>query len=310
MVQASGLKKIIIIGGPTASGKTALSLRCAEKFNGEIIGCDSMQIYRGLNIGTGKISQEERGDIPHFMIDIIPPNAEFSVNNYANMCDDIISDISSRGKLPIVAGGTGLYANGLLYGLDYAGAAKSEEIRNKYAKILEDNGKEYLFEILRDVDCESSLKININDTKRVIRALEIYELTGSPKSKAASGSVNARYDYLFIVLSPPRHVLYDNIDSRVDEMIANGLLDEVKSLYSFKECQSMQAIGYKEIIAYLDGRATFEEAVEQIKINSRHYAKRQLTYFKHMKANICFYDNYDKSMDDLISEECAKFLNN
>ena len=309
MVQASGLKKIIIIAGPTASGKTALSLKCAKELDGEIIGCDSMQIYKGLNIGTGKIKPTEKCGIPHFMIDIIPPNGEFSVNDYVNMCDKVIGEICDRGKIPIIVGGTGLYMSGLLYGLDYAGAAKSEKVRNKYAAILKDKGKEYLFELLEDIDYESSLKINANDTKRVIRALEIYELTGRTKSQAAATCLKARYDYLFIVLSPPRAALYKNINSRVDEMVAEELLDEVKSLYEFKDCQSMQAIGYKEMIAYLDGYISFDDAVEQIKINTRHYAKRQLTYFKNMKANVRIAEDYDKSMDIGLIKECRKFLN-
>lgn len=308
MVQTSGLNKIIIIAGPTASGKTDLSLRCARELGGEIIGCDSMQIYKGLNIGTGKVSAEESFGIPHFMIDIMHPNAEFSVNEYVKRCDKTVLEISDRGNIPIVVGGTGLYISGLLYGLDYAGAAKSEEVRNKYSEILNKQGKEFLFELLKRVDFDSSLKINMNDTKRVIRALEIYELTGRPKSSAASGCETARYDYLFIVLSPSRDVLYANINARVDKMIDRGLIDEVKSLCSYRDCQSMQAIGYKEIIAYLDGEMSLDDAIERIKINTRHYAKRQMTYFKNIRAKTYLYENYDKTMDDAIIAECRKFL--
>lgn len=307
MVQASSLKKIVIIAGPTASGKTALSLKCAKKLDGEIIGCDSMQIYKGLDIGTGKITEEEKGQIPHFMIDIIPPNSEFSVNDYVKSCDLAIGDITSRGKLPIIVGGTGLYVWGILNGLDYAEAAKSEEIRKKYNKLAEEKGKDHVFELLKKIDPKACEKISANDLKRVIRALEIYELTGKTKTEAATGGTK-RYDYKLIIISPPRQTLYDNINSRVDKMIQCGMVKEVESLYKYRDCQSMQAIGYKELVAYIDGKYSLEDAVETIKINTRHYAKRQLTYFRNMKAEKCIYEDYTEDRDNEILKNIELFI--
>lgn len=310
MVQTSSLIKIIAIVGPTASGKSALSLKCAKALDGEIIGCDSMQIYKGANIGTGKLSESERAGIPHFMIDIIAPNEDFSVSSYVDRADKIIHDIAERDKTPIIVGGTGLYIQSLINGLDYAGAGKNDKIRNKYKQIELNQGKEYLFSILQKIDPESALKINRNDSKRVIRALEIYEQTGITKSQAATQMPIAKYDYKVFVLSPPRETLYRSINRRVDEMIDAGLLNEVRSLYKFKNCQSMQAIGYKELIEYLDGQISFEQAVDLIKINSRHYAKRQLTYFKHCRLKTEFIDDYNNSYDESIIKKAKAFLDN
>lgn len=308
MVQTSDLKKIILIAGPTASGKTALSIQCAKELDGEIIGCDSMQIYKGLDIGTGKILPTEKQGIPHFMIDIIPPHAEFSVSDYANMCDKIINDISSRNRIPIIVGGTGLYISGLINGLDYAGASKSEEVRNKYNRLVSEKGKEYVYELLKDIDPQACEKINVNDTKRVIRALEIYELTGKTKSEAAGKNKVKRYNYKAMVLSPPRQLLYQNINLRVDSMIKQGLIDEVKKLFDYREYQSMQAIGYKEIISYLNGDCSIEEAIDSIKVNSRHYAKRQTTYFKNMDIEKEVYEDYTPKDNEKIIESLIKFI--
>lgn len=309
MVQKNNLNKIIIISGPTASGKTAFSLQCAHALNGEIISCDSMQIYQKMNIGTGKLPLEQRQGIPHFMIDIIPPNCEFSVSDYVKMSENIISELVQRGKTPIIVGGTGLYINGLLNGLNYGGAPKSEEIREKYAKILNNQGKEALFAILKKIDFDESQRISPNDTKRVIRAIEIFELTGKPKSQSVLKAHSAKYDYKLIALSPLRDELYANINRRVADMINEGLVDEVKSLYEYKDCQSMQAIGYKEIINYLDGATTLDTAVETIQKNSRHYAKRQITYLKHMDARTDIIDNYDKGRNAEIINSLREFLN-
>ncbi len=308
MVQKNSVDKILIITGPTASGKSKLSIKLAQQFNGEIIGCDSMQIYRCLNIGTGKITYAEKAGIPHFMIDIIPPNEEFSVGQYVKMCKNTIEDIISRKKIPIIVGGTGLYLSGLLFGYNYGNSVKSEAIRKKYEHILQDRGKEYLFSILKEIDPISSQTININDTKRTIRAIEIYELTGKPKSSIINKNDSFEYKYKMLALLPERRLLYENINNRVDEMISSGLVDEVKALYKYKHCQSMQAIGYKEIVEYLDGQTSLKDAIESIKINSRHYAKRQITYFKNMKADVDYIENYSPNDDNAIIDNIEKFL--
>ncbi len=307
MVQAHRMNKIIIITGPTASGKTELSIKLAHKLNGEIISCDSMQVYKGLNIGTGKVSEKTRAEIRHYMIDIIPPNEEFSVAQFVKMCEPIIDDIISRNKAPIIVGGTGLYLSGLLFGYNCGNSEKSIEIRLKYEKLLQEHGKDYLFSILRNIDPKSSKSISINDTKRIIRAIEIFELTGQPKSSIIEKKQSSKYRYKMFVLSPERQHLYANIDKRVDKMISDGLTEEVKSLYRYRNCQSMQAIGYKELIDYLDGNTTLEIATDLIKINSRHYAKRQLTYFKHMKADKKFIENYLPNDDDGIIIDAETF---
>ena len=308
MVQTSDLKKILIIAGPTASGKTDLSLRCAKELGCEIISADSMQIYQGLDIGTGKLDVSLRQNIPHIMIDIIPPSGEFSVNEFVKRCENAIDDIISRGKIPLIVGGTGLYINGLLNGLDYAGAVKSKEIREKYGKILIDRGKEYLYDILKSIDSESCDKININDTKRVIRAIEIYELTGAPKSSVASRVKNKKYNYKAVVLLPSRGELYSRINGRVDKMIADGLEYEVRRLIEFKNCQSMQAIGYKEMIQYIENKMSLTETIDLIKTNSRHYAKRQITFFKNMSAEMNFIYEYDKNNDHEVVELFRNFI--
>lgn len=307
MVQKDSLKKIIIITGPTASGKSDFSLQCAHEFNGEVIGCDSMQIYKGMDIGTGKLTMEEREGIPHFMIDIVPPDVAFSVSNYVEMCENIISDICARGKLPILTGGTGFYIRALLNGLNFAGTPKSDELRMQYETMLRQYGKEHLYAELKKVDLQSCEKISINDTKRIIRALEIYALTGVPKSMAVGKSDAIRYDYRLLVLSPSRERLYERINRRVDKMMQQGLIEEVKTLYVYRQCQSMQAIGYKELIAYLEQRIPLAEAVETIKKNSRHYAKRQLTYFKHMDLQAEFVDDYEESMNSAILNTLKEF---
>lgn len=275
--------KILIISGATATGKSDLAVKCALKFGGEIVSCDSMQIYKGMDIGTGKISQVEMRGIPHSMLDIVRPNEEYSVGKYAKDATKHIDDIIARGKLPILVGGTGLYINGILSGWNFAETVANEEVRDRLNKEAEEKGAEYLHEKLASVDPESAEKINIKDKKRIVRALEIFELTGKKKSEAAVSS-DCPYDYLFIILDVQRDELYERINNRVDRMLESGLVEEVDELYQYKDFNSMQAIGYKEIIRYLDGEISLTEAVEQVKQGSRRYAKRQITYFKGMKA--------------------------
>ena len=290
--------KVLIIGGPTASGKTAFAIECANRFNGEIVSCDSMQIYKDLNIGTAKPTKEELLKAKHHMVDIVACGESFSVQQYVTLAREVISDIFSRGKLPIIVGGTGLYIRGLLYPYSFANAPKNDEIREKYQQILQKKGKEYLFELLKDSDPISCKKISMNDTKRVIRALEICEITGKPKSSHVQEEKPV-YDSIFIALNPSREALYNKINKRVDEMFSMGLEGEIKTLLEAhklsRKSQSMQAIGYKEFFDYFDGKTTLEETKERIKQNSRHYAKRQLTFLRGFD-NVFWVDPQNKDL--------------
>ena len=277
--------KIICIGGPTGVGKTALAIKLANLFDGEIISCDSIAIYKHLDIGSAKPDKTEQSQAKHYMIDIKEPNEQFDMAEYRQMSKEIIQDILSRGKLPIIVGGTGLYMKGLLFPLELGNSQKNDEIRNKYKKIADEQGGEKLLELLSKVDPESASKLHPKDTLRIIRALEIYELTGQKKSSIKTELVS-KYDYMLIFLNDDRKELYARIDSRVDKMMALGLEDEVQNLikdYNLTaQNQSMQGIGYKEFFDYFNNKLSKEELVETIKQNSRHYAKRQITWFKAM----------------------------
>ncbi|HEY8443451.1 MAG TPA: tRNA (adenosine(37)-N6)-dimethylallyltransferase MiaA [Clostridia bacterium] len=277
---------MIVIGGPTAVGKSAFGLELAQKINGEIVSADSMQIYRGMDIGTAKPTLEERRLVRHHLIDILDVNDEYSAEQYKDDADAAIQDIFNRNKIPIVLGGTGFYIRALLYEHNFGYAPKNQEIRDKYKKILEQYGKDYLHDILKQKDYESALKIHPNDTKKVIRALEIYEVSGQRKSDIAQKEQAKRYNFKMYVLYCDRAELYARINKRVDEMISQGLIDEVKSLIDNGadiNSQAMQGIGYKETVAYLINQISKEELIELIKQRTRNYAKRQITYFKGIK---------------------------
>lgn len=282
MVQENSLKKkIIIICGPTASGKTNLAVECAKMLDSEVVSADSMYIYKGLDVGTAKPTPEEMQGVKHHIIDVINANEDFSVSDYKKMATDVIEDIISRGKIPIICGGTGFYINSILYDLTYGNSHKNDEIREKYNKLALEHGNEYVYNILKELDYESALKLHYNDTKRVIRALEIYH-SGVKKSDIKDELI-PKYDYKAYSIEFPREKLYERINLRVDLMVKNGLLEEINGLLKHgitRENQCMQAIGYKEILDYLDGFCTLEKAVDDIKLNTRHYAKRQITYFK------------------------------
>lgn len=298
MVQTNSLKpKILILTGPTAVGKSKAAVCLAQKFNGEVIGADSMQIYKGFDIGTGKISESEKQGVPHYMIDILEPYEEFSVGDFVERAKLLIGKICAAGKLPIVVGGTVLYINALLSGFDFANAPKNIDFRNKLNEDADRFGVESLFEKLKTVDPMSAQKIQPNDKRRIIRALEIYHITGRPKSEIAQSN-ECPFDYELLVLTDERASLYERIEKRVDEMVAAGLENEVKKFLRYRDCQSMQAIGYKEFVEYFDGKIDFDETVEKIKMNSRHYAKRQLTFIKSLKfdkteANYKDYDRHN-----------------
>ena len=286
MVQTHSLKKpkIVIIGGPTASGKSAFAVQCALRFNGEIISADSMQIYRHLDIGTGKITEAEKKGVAHHMIDILEPDENYSVGLYLQEARKKIDSFIAHKKLPIIAGGTGLYINAIINGLNFSDANRSEEVRNKWKKIASQYGNLFIYDKLKKIDPFSAEKINPNDLKRVIRALEIYEVTGKTKSESAAEK-ECDYDYKLFILDCERNELYEKINARVDKMFADGLMSEAQNLRRFEHCQSMQAIGYKQIYEFMAGKYPDEEMLkEDIKKQTRHYAKRQLTFFKGMKA--------------------------
>ena len=274
--------KVFVIAGPTASGKSAFGVDIAKEINGEIISCDSMQIYKRMNIGTAKISQEEMDGVVHHLIDIVEPNEEFSVGEYSFRANELIGDIASRGKVPIVVGGTGLYIDSILYPMSFGGC-KNIAIRKSLEEDCEKYGKEYMHALLREIDPLDAEKIHPNNVKRVLRALEIYKTTGERKSDMQISQRKLQYDCCMTVLDIARDVLYKRIDSRVDDMFERGLTKEVDALLeegiSF-DGQSMQAIGYKEFRLLYEKKITEDEVKEKIKQNSRHYAKRQITWLK------------------------------
>lgn len=274
---------VVAIIGPTASGKTALSIRLAKEIDGEIINGDSMQIYRGMDIGTAKITPEEMDGVPHHLINIKEPTEGFSVAEYQTLVREKIAEIQSRGKMPILVGGTGLYVQSVLYDFQFTKQEVNEEARTAYYKELEQLGPEAMHAKLTKIDPAAAAEIHPNNTRRVIRALEMAELAGVSRAEEQfnRGDV-ALYNHLIIGMDMEREKLYERINLRVDLMMKAGLLEEVRALYDagIRDVQAIKAIGYKEFYLYFDGLVTLEEAVEQVKQNSRRYAKRQLTYFR------------------------------
>lgn len=275
--------EVVAIVGPTASGKTALSIKFAKAFNGEIINGDSMQVYKGLDIGTAKITEEEMEGIPHHLLSFKEPTESFSVAEYQKLVREKIREIQAKGKLPIIVGGTGLYVQAVLYDFQFTEQSVSEEARKKYYEELEQIGPALMHERLAKLDPETAKQIHPNNTRRVIRALEMIELHGVSKAEKQHQRGNIpMYRHLIIGIDMDRDVLYKRINLRVDQMMEQGLLEEVRSLWEqgIRDVQSVQAIGYKELYQYFDGEISLEEAIEQLKQNTRRYAKRQLTYFR------------------------------
>lgn len=276
-------KKIIFIVGPTSVGKTKLSVDIAKEFSGEIISCDSMQIYKEFNIGTAKITEEEVRGINHYMIDILDGNQKFNVSEYKKMAENYIEEIYSHNSLPIFVGGTGLYLNSILYDFKFTESEKSNNLREQITEFYEKNGANLLYDLLLYLDYSSREKIHKNNIKRVIRAIEVCLNTGKEFSKQCKDyeNNNDKYDYLIIGLTLDRKILYDKINSRVDIMINNGLVEEASSLYKKygEYSQPFTAIGYKEFIPYFKREITLESCIDNIKQNSRKYAKRQFTWF-------------------------------
>ncbi|WP_373484969.1 tRNA (adenosine(37)-N6)-dimethylallyltransferase MiaA [Acetobacterium malicum] len=277
--------KVLVVVGPTASGKTALGVALAQKLNGEIISADSMQIYKYMNIGTAKVTLEEMQGVPHYLVDCVSPDEEFSVAKYKAAALEAIEAILSKGKLPIIIGGTGLYINSLTLPWDFQKKDSDEIIRWRLTAEAEVLGKEALFERLKTIDPATAQIVHPNNLNRIIRALEIYELTGKPKSHfdEETKKQEVPYDYVMLGLDWDRETLYDRINRRVDLMIAEGLIDETKMLvergYDWN-LTALKAIGYKELKPYLEGTSTLAEAVTILKRDSRHYAKRQMTWFR------------------------------
>ena len=279
-------EKILVVTGPTATGKTALSVELAKKLGGEIVSADSMQIYRDMDIGTAKVTKAEMQNIPHHMIDIADPSEDYSVSRYVEEADAAVRGILSRGRLPIVAGGTNLYIDSLIAGLDFAEKAEDAALRESLNKQYDDMGGEAMLEHLRGFDPERAAKLHPADKRRIVRAVEIYILTGETITRHDEETKKRpkRYDAVKIALTfADRAVLYDRINARVDKMVSDGLFDEVKGLLDSglsPESTSMQAIGYKEPAAYFRGEMSKDETIELIKLSSRRYAKRQLTWLR------------------------------
>lgn len=304
----------LAITGPTASGKTALSLALAERLDAEIISIDSMQIYKDMDIGTAKATAEERARVVHHMIDFLSPKESYSAEDYRADAMRVLTEIESRGRLPLFVGGTGLYMDTVIRGAELTSPPSSEELKAKLlASAVTDEDREALWQKLREVDPESAAKTHKNNVRRVVRALEIYELTGKTKTyfDELSQKVTPKVRVGMITLDfHNRDNLYARVDLRVDQMMSEGLLDEVSTLYREglleRGTTAAQAIGYKEIISYLDGECTLEEAVDLLKLSTRRYAKRQLTWFRHnTDAKRLYVDREDgtmKSADELLSE--------
>lgn len=301
-------RKLIVLTGPTAVGKTEISVELAKRIDGEIISADSMQVYKYMDIGSAKITPDEMGGIKHYLIDVLEPVEDFNVYRFKCLAKECLEEIYSKNKIPIVVGGTGFYIQALLYDIDFV---EGEDTNSEYRKSLEslalEKGAEYLHDMLKSVDAVSAEAIHCNNVKRVIRALEYYHDTNE---KISEHNLNQRqkespYDFRYFVLNDDRDVIYERIDKRVDLMMEKGLLNEVRSLkergYS-KDNISMQGLGYKEILSYFNGEYDLEEAVRIIKRDTRHFAKRQLTWFRREKDVIFINKNeFDRDNDKIIN---------
>lgn len=278
-------KPLIILTGPTAVGKTKLSIALAKAVNGEIISADSMQVYQYMDIGSAKIKKEEMQGVPHYLIDVLKPEEEFHVVRFQEMAKQAMEEIYAKGKIPILTGGTGFYIQAVVKDIDFSENTEKSEVRSRLEQLAKDKGSEYLHQKLLEVDPDSAQKIHANNVKRVIRALEYYELTGEKISlhNEREAAKESPYCYAYFVLNDLREKLYQRIDARVDEMLKKGLVQEVEKLSRMgytRNMVSMQGLGYKEILAYLEGECSLEEAVYILKRDTRHFAKRQITWFK------------------------------
>lgn len=307
--ELSEKQKVVCIMGPTAVGKTKLSIELAKKYNGEIISGDSMQVYRGMDIGTAKIKPEEMEGIPHYLIDVKDPSEAFNVAQFQELVTECIEDITARGKLPIIVGGTGLYIEAVLQQYSFSESVSDETYRKQLELIAAEQGVEEVHQMLAAIDAESAERIHPNNVRRVIRALEIYHCTGEKMSdQLKKQTKDYVYDAALIGLTMERDTLYERINLRVDMMFDEGLLSEVKRLYDagLRDCQSIQAIGYKELYDYFDGKVSLEEAKENLKQNSRRYAKRQLTWFRN-KMDVTWFE-MDNDVFEKKFEQISAFI--
>ncbi len=298
-------KPVLVLTGPTAVGKTALSLKLAAAVNGAVVSADSMQVYRCMDIGSAKILPEERQGIPHYLIDVLEPEEDFNVALFKDMALRAMHEIWKNGQVPIITGGTGFYIQAVLRDIDFSESDGKSDIRSAYEKLAEERGPQALHAILAEKDPEAAREIHPNNLKRVIRALEFYDQTGTPISRhnEEQRAKDSPYCYLYFVLNDERKQLYDRIDRRVDQMIRAGLVDEVRSLKArglTENNVSMKGLGYKELFPYLDGKCTLSEAVEIIKRDTRHFAKRQITWFKRENGIIWINKNEFNYEDDAI----------
>lgn len=305
-MNVSGNKKnLIVISGPTAVGKTALSIKLAKEINGSVISADSMQVYRGMDIGSAKITKEEMDGVKHYLIDILDPKDDFNIALFKQYAKEAVEEISAEGKIPIVAGGTGFYVQALLYDIDFdESASEDTSIRDELTLLAETKGNEYVHNMLKEIDPEAAEEIHFNNIKRVIRAIEFYRLTGEKISEhnKHQRQNQSPYNFKYFIINSDRSLLYERINKRVDIMIDNGLVDEVIKL---KEAGlstdniSMQGLGYKEILAYLNGETSLDEAIEIIKRDTRRFAKRQLTWFRREK-DVIWINKEDYNFNDTL----------
>lgn len=304
--------RIIVLVGPTAVGKTYISVELAKKLNTEIISADSMQIYKGMDVGTAKITKEEMQGIKHHMIDILEPDKVYSVSDFKCTSEKIIDRIISENKIPIIAGGSGLYVNSLIYDLDFGKAKSDSSVRDHYTSLYKEHGEDYLYDMLKEIDPESAEKIHKNNVKRVMRALEVYHITGRKFSETNTDirKGSSKYSCILAGIRMDRKVLYQRINERVDKMMEQGLVEEVKSLMSRgygRELVSMQGIGYKEIIEYLEGGRELSEAVDILKRNTRRFAKRQFTWFL-KDDNVKWFDVPSAEEIDIVVEDIYNYV--
>lgn len=306
-------KPMILLSGPTAVGKTALSISLAKRVNGAIISADSMQVYKYMDIGSAKITPEEMDGVKHYLIDELLPEEEFNIVRFQQMAKAALEEIYANGQIPIIAGGTGFYIQALLYDIDFDHQDCDEEYRSELEAFAKEHGNEVLHARLQEVDPVSAQMIHANNVKRVIRALEYYKLTGKPISEhnETEHQKESPYNFAYFVLTDERSHLYERIERRIDIMLEQGLVDEVRRLKEMgyhRNMVSMQGLGYKEILDYLDGKTTLDEAVYILKRETRHFAKRQLTWFRR-ERDVCWFDKSEYNYDDnAVLEDMCRIL--
>ncbi len=306
-------RKLVVIAGPTASGKTSVSIELAKRINGEIISADSMQIYKYMDIGSAKVTEEEKSGITHYLVDELDPSEGFSVTRFQKMAKQAMEKIYAKGKIPIIAGGTGFYIQSVVRDIDFSKTDEEQKSRDEVENFYLDNGKEALHKWLSDIDPRSGVAIHSNNIKRVKRAIEYYLLTGEKISdhNEKEKVKESPYDVNYFVLSMERELLYHRINHRVDLMIEAGLVEEVEKLKRMeyvKDMTAMQGLGYKEMFDYLDGECTLDEAIYKIKLGTRHFAKRQLTWFRREKNIEWIHVDYFGFEVDKICDEIVKIM--